>query len=175
MFPPDASWQLDAARVKRGEERGAPEDQGECGEESQQPRRARAGPAGPPEEDPRENRVATGEASVQVTLLAMLPGQAGVVEGSWRWKDGGRRAARSGFLNLRRTKILVLTYRSRLIHMASLSGAAEPITGGEGGGEGNIYQTVSTAVKRAEHLYFAQTNSGIQRISAAIQLFHVIT
>lgn len=48
------------------------------------PRRASAGPAGPPEEDPRENHVATEEASVQVTApwnrLIQLPGQAGALK-----------------------------------------------------------------------------------------------
>lgn len=102
------------------------------------PRRARAGPAGPPEEDPRENRVGTGEASVQVTVpwnrFILLPGQAGALKGCWRWGGGGRRAARSRLLCLRRSEILLLTYRSPLISVASLSGVAETLTWGEGGG-----------------------------------------
>ena len=42
--------------------------------------------------------------------------------------------ARIRLLCLRRSEILLLTYRSLVIYMASLSGVAEPITRGEGGG-----------------------------------------
>lgn len=127
-----------------GEERAAPPaDQEESVVRNpSSPRRVRAGPAGPPEEDPRENHVATGEASLQVTspwnrfvLLPPAGGQAGALKGCRRWRGGGRRAARSRLLCLRRSKILLLTYRSLMIYMASLSGVAEPITRGEGGGE----------------------------------------
>lgn len=50
------------------------------------PRRARAGPAGPPKEDPRETQVATGEASLQVTVPGtrsrlLLPGSARSLRG----------------------------------------------------------------------------------------------
>ncbi|KAM7373966.1 hypothetical protein PAMP_006650 [Pampus punctatissimus] len=59
--------QLDAAPVRRGEQLRQRTRESVVRNPSS-PRRVRAGPAGPPEEDPRENHVATGEASVQVTV-----------------------------------------------------------------------------------------------------------
>lgn len=62
-----------ARRLDAGEARGAPSaDQGERGEESQQPPESESRTGWtplppPPEEDPRETHAATGEASVQVT------------------------------------------------------------------------------------------------------------
>lgn len=105
--------QLDAARVRRGEEewgerssvggpgralRGIPAAPPEC--------ESRTGwipllprPLPPTEEDPRETHVATGEASVQVRLLfkpfhAAFPreGRCSVM-GCRRWRGGGRRGA----------------------------------------------------------------------------------
>ncbi len=134
------------------------------------PRRVRAGPAGPPEEDPRENHVATGAASVQVTVswnrFILLPGRAGALTGCWRWRGGGRRAARSGWWYLRRSEILLLTYRRCLIYTASLSGVAEPIAWGEGAGGGERkYLTKHRIVPvwNGIYVFTLRKNSGIYR------------
>lgn len=76
-------------------------------------RRASAGPAGSPEEDPRETRVATEEASVQVTApckrFTQLPGLAGALK-----RDAGDGKAAVGepykaACYLRRSEILLLS------------------------------------------------------------------
>ncbi|GLD46397.1 calpain-5 [Lates japonicus] len=69
---PPLSSRLLRGRRRRGERSSASgpgrEREREARNPSSPPWRVRAGPAGPPEEDPRGNHVATGEASVQVTV-----------------------------------------------------------------------------------------------------------
>lgn len=99
----------------RGEER-----RGEEGEELRQrtretvvrnpsgPRRASAGPAGPPEEDPKEKRVATAEASVQVTAwnrFILLPGQAGAVEEDAEGEEAAVGEPHTAVYHLQRSEI----------------------------------------------------------------------
>lgn len=128
--------QLDAARVRRGEELRQRTRESVVRNPSS-PRRVRAWTdwtvGGGPEREPRchGRGLSSGNRAVKPVRTASF-GQAGALKGWWRWRGGGRRAARSRLLNLRRSEILLLTYRSRVVYMASLPGVAELIPGGEG-------------------------------------------